>query len=285
MAAITKVSTLDSLIQVIVGEATYTFRHNPVMRQCVDVRNFPNHAGSPIDFPKYGKVTAYSLTEGVAMGEQAWSDTDVSITPGEVGLKVIITKAALKRGPASLERDLADECNRAIAYKLDYDLLALLDGFSSSKGSANAALTVAHLQQAISMVQGNATEPGPPPYFIVLHPYQLYDIGAAIGVGATYPVPTGISEEVLRHWVHIPVLLGATVFYDGNIVVDASDDAKGGVFSKSAIRLCVTQEPEPVQEYIGDLRATELDVVMEYGYAEWSDSMGVEIYTDAGTPA
>ena len=284
MAVITTTSDLDSLIQVVVGEAKYTFRHTPIMRQCVDVFEFPEHKGGPIDYPKFGKLTAYGLTEGTDMGYQAWSDSDVSITPAEVGLCVPVSRMTMRRAPAMLGRMLTDECNRAVATKLDTDLLSLLDGFSTSKGSAGSALTVAILEQAIQLVKHNSTEPGPPPYFIVLHGYQAYDIIAAMGVAGTYPVPQGPSASVLQNLLG-GRFLGCTFYEDSNITVDSDDDAKGGDFSKLAIKLCVVVEPKLEIERDASLRADEFNLVMEYGYGEWSDSMGVEIYTDAATPA
>jgi len=280
----TKVSDLASIIQVIVSDVQYTARNEPVMRQLVWVMDLPEHKGEPIDVPKLGKLTAQSLTEGIDLASpQTLTDTDISISPGEVGLQVILTDRMLSRAPAGFFNMVADECGRAYAEKLDTDLLSLLDGFSISTPGTGVVLQLPDLSNARAYVRGNPTEPGPEPLYCVLHPFQLNSIvNELVPVTAVAAMPPNISEEVLRDYFKGKTRpFGMPVFEDGNITVDGSDDAKGGVFSKKAIILIVTQEALPKTQRDESLRAEEVNLIGEYGYAEWQDSFGVEIYSQA----
>ena len=74
------------------------------------------------------------------------------------------------------------------------------------------------------------------------------------------------------------------IWEDGNIEIDSSDDAKGGIFTQNAIFLAITLEPTEEVQRDASLRGSELVVVGEYGYAEWLDAAGVELYSDATAP-
>jgi len=283
----TKTSDLDSIIQIIVGDVQYTARHDPVMRQLVWVIDMPEHKGHPIDVPKLGSLTAYSLTEGVDLASpQALADTDVTITPAEVGLQVILTDRMLSRAPANFFNMVGDECGRAYAEKLDEDLLGLLDGFSTSTPGDSVVLQLTDLSNARAHVRGNSTEPGPEPIYCVLHPYQLNSIvNELVPVTNVAAMPSGISEEVLRNYfIGKTKIFGMPVFEDGNLSAalgSGSDSAKGGVFSQKAIILIVTAEASARRQRDESLRAEEVNLVGEYGYAEWQDSFGVEIFSEA----
>ena len=244
----------------------------------------PEHKGHPIDIPRLGTLTAQSLTEGVDLASpQTLGDSDVSISPEEVGLQVILTDRMLDRAPAGFFNMVADECGRAYAEKLDTDLLSLLDGLSTSTPGAGIVLQLTDLSNARAYVRGNPTEPGPEPLYCVLHPYHLNSIvNELVPVTNVAAMPPDISEEVLRNYfVGKTKIFGMPVFEDGNIAVDANNDAKGGVFSKKAFILIVTQEAKPRTQEDTSLRATELNLIGEYGYAEWQDSFGVEIFAEA----
>ena len=75
----------------------------------------------------------------------------------------------------------------------------------------------------------------------MLHPYQAHDLAADISPTGSYPVPAGISQTVLEnHWV--ARAFGVDIFQAGNLAVDASDDAKGAVFSKEALVLVMFKD-------------------------------------------
>lgn len=286
----TTVSDLDSIIQVIVGQVRFTARHAVPMANLVTRVDMPENRGSPIDVPKLGSLTAFDLTEGVDYTSfEAVTDSDVSINPTEVGVFVALTRRSLSRAPAGFEQMVANEAKRAYAYKLDVDLLRQLDSFSTSMPGAGTVLAIGQLSAARSRVKGG-TEPGEGPVRAVLHPFQVKDIVDDLVPGASNAIPAGISDDITRQYLTDENYLGRTKLYgmdiyeDGNIEIDSADDTKGGVFTQNSILLAITMEPTEETENNVSLRGHELVIVGEYGYAEWLDAAGVEIYSDATAP-
>jgi len=67
--------------------------------------------------------------------------------------------------------------------------------------------------------------------YFVAHGYQLKDLEDELNSGTgTYPLPTGLSEDVFRNGLRGQVG-GALIKVDGNIQVITGDDVRGGVFS------------------------------------------------------
>lgn len=284
--AVTTVSDLDSIIQVIVAETQFTSRQGVVMRQLVRVLEMPEHKGNPIDRPKLGKLTANNLTEGADIAApQSLTDTDISINPTEVGLQSVLTDRMLSRAPMGFDKMVAEEHARAYKEKMDTDLLGLFSGFSTGESSAGNAINLGDLGVGRARVKG-ASEPGPEPFYYVLHTYHAWDIQGSIlplsSGNAGNPLD-GVSQEVVRSGL-LGQLFGTPVFESGLISVDSSDDAYSAIFSKEAILLVVTDEGSMRPERDESLRATELNYVGEYGFGEWVDSYGFYFLNDATAP-
>ena len=286
---VTTASDLDSLIQVIVGEMRFTARHAVPMANLVTRVDMPENRGSPFDLPKLDTLTAVNLTEGVDVTSfETVTDSDVSIDPTEVGVFVALTDRSLRRAPAAFESAVAGEAARAYAYKLDLDLLRQLDSFSTSLVGAGSAVGINHLSAARSRVKGGS-EPGQGPVHVVLHPFGIKDIVDDLVPGASNAIPAGISDDVTRQYltenfVGNTKLYGMSVWEDGNIELDTLDDAIGGLFCQNAIFLAITMEPTQEKQRDASLRGDEIVIVGEYGYAEWLDAAGVELYHDATAP-
>lgn len=287
--AVTTAADLDSLIQVIVGEMRFTARHATPMANLVTRVDMPEHRGAPFDLPKLDTLTAVELTEGVDQTSfETVTDTDVSIDPTEVGVFVALTDRSLRRAPEAFERAVAGEAARAYAYKLDVDLIRQMDSFSTSLAGANTALAIGHLSAGRSRVKGGS-EPGQGAVNIVLHPYGIKDLVDDLVPAASNAIPAGISDDVTRqglteNFVGTTKLYGMYLWEDGNVEIDASDDGKGGLFCENAIFLAITLEPTEEMQRDASLRGNELVVVGEYGYAEWLDAAGAELYHDATAP-
>ena len=286
----TTVADLDSIIQVIVADIRLTARHAVPMANLVTRIMMPEHRGSPIDVPKLGTLTAVELTEGTDYTSfETVTDSDVSIDPTEVGVFVKLTDRMLRRAPAGFERTVAGEGGRAYAYKLDLDLLRQMDSFSTSLGASGTVLESGDLIAARALVKGG-TEPGIGAVHCVLHPYGIKDLVDDLVPSASNAIPAGISDDVTRqylteNYVGNTKLYGMNVWEDGNIEITATPDAKGGVFCENAIFLAITLEPTEEKQRDASSRGDELVIVGEYGYAEWLDAAGVELFHDATAPA
>ena len=282
--AITTSDSIGDVVDTVIAEARRTQMHRTVMEPLVRTYRVPRGAGDRLEIPKFGTVAAGALTEGVDMtNPQTLTTSKVSITPAEVGAQIVLTDRALRTAKEDMARAAGRVLGDAIARKLDKDLLGLLDGFSASLGAAGQNISMGHLRAAVSRLHG-AAEPAPQPFHAVLHPYQAHDLAADISPTGTYPVPAGISQTVLEnHWV--ARAFGVDVFQAGNLTVDASDDAKGAVFSKEALVLVMFKDWAVERERDASLRAWELNVVADYGLGEYADAWGVEMYFDASTPS
>lgn len=288
--ALTTTSTVDDILPKFLAEARMVAEHSRVMENLVDKISLPRGEGLSVNVPKFNRLSAANLTEGVDMQQaQTISDTGLVITPSEVGIQVVITDKALRSVSEPLMRRAGAIMGNAMARKRDVDLLTMLDGFATSQPGAGATLGIGHIQAQVARIRANSAEPGPMPIHTVLHDFQYYDIAQDLlnigsGVlGTVDGIPEGPSADVLRDH-YVGRLVGTSIFVDNNISVDASDDAKGGVFSQKALIFVPVLEDITSTERDESLRATEVNHISEYGIGEYVDLWGAEIYSDATTP-
>lgn len=285
----TTVADLDSIIQTIVGSVRFTARHAVPMAAVVTRIDMPEHRGSPIDLPKLNTLTAFDLTEGVDWNSfEKVGDTDVSIDPTEVGVFVALTDRLLRRSPAAFEKLVSAEARRAYAYKLDLDLTRQVSSFSTQLVASGNPVGIGHLTAARAQITGKG-EPGEQDISVVLHPYHIKDLVDDLVSAASTDVGSGLSDEITRqyltrNYVGRTKLYGMPIFEDGNFEIDGTPDAHGVVMSRNAIFLAITKEPSEEKERDISLRGTELVITGEYGYAEWLDNGGVDIFGDAAAP-
>lgn len=184
--------------------------------------------------------------------------------------------------------------------KRDSDLLAILDSGTTSLGS-NSTMTMGQAAAARALLSGNAVAsggPAPQPYALVHHPFTLLDIvdvltpiipkavGSSSKGGGHQAMPGGVTDNVLRNYT-IGRLFGMPVVEDGNLTISSSV-AKGGVFStgqNGSIILATADEWGVEEERDASLRATELNIVGEYGVSKYLANWIVELAMNAATPA
>ena len=176
----------------------------------------------------------------------------------------------------------------AIQRKKDEDGITALDsGSSAADPGAGATLTSGHIAAAKVNISSNTTEPGPPPYRAVLHGFQIKDLYDELvaGMGAA-PTPEGPTARVFTTGFYLPIA-GVEVYEDGNIPIDTSNDAKGGVFSQQGVVLVQGIAPRMAlvrKEEIGG-GATDVFHYDEYAYGIRSSTRWVfEMESDATAP-
>ena len=76
-------------------------------------------------------------------------------------------------------------------------------------------------------------------------------------------------------------LWGVPIFSDGNITIDSTPDAIGGLFSKGALCYVMSKEWSIERERDASLRGWELVAVADYGAFELVDKWGCELKHDA----
>ena len=262
----------------------------------------PTGEGSVYEETEMTRAVAYALTEGVDMAQmQEITDTNMEITPGEVGAQVGPTDLASKQFTkrADLPRLLGEILGKAIITKEDVDLLALGDGHSVALGSAGAALTSGYIMaagsairaggQAAAAIVAGTPEVAPDPIYGVFNDNMMHTVNKELsigiaGAGSGVQIPgTDYSVEVLKN-AEVRRIGGVNVYIDNNMGKDASDDAKGHVASREAnrfVRFDGGPKIEPDRDPSG--RITEHNIVEVYGTGQWKDAWGREMLFDAAS--
>lgn len=276
MAATTS-STLDDLFVSIVAQARYTAEEQSLLRNLVTVYNIDGQAGKTVQVPKYPSISAAALTEGTDMSSTTVSTSSVSITVAEVGAQVLLTDLAAM-GAGNPAEELGTVLGNAIATKMDKDLIALFDGFSSSLGATTTELTAAYLFQAAATLRANKVTGR---IVGVFHPYQTYALKA--NLTNTFANPNGgdLQNEAMRNG-YVGTIAGIDIFESANVTVDGSGDAKGAIFAPQALALAMKRDFNIEPQRDASNRAWELNATAIYGVGELDDSYGVEMYFDAG---
>jgi len=275
--ASTTTSTLDDLFTSIVREAIFTAQESSLVRNLVTTYDISGDDGKAIQVPVYPEVSAAGLTEGTDMSSTAVSTTSVTITAAEVGVQAVLTDLAARSSSRDIAGDLGKVLGEGIAKKMDEDLIALFDGFSTSVGSAGTELIASHIFSAAARLD-NANAPGQK--YMVIHPYQAYNLKA--NLTNTFANPNGgdLQNEAMRNG-YVGRIAGVDIFESANITRDGSDDAKGAVFVPQAIGLAVKWDINIEPERDASIRGWELNATACYGVVELKDDYGIEMYFDA----
>lgn len=275
MAATTS-TTLDDLFANIIAAARYTAEEESLMMGLVTMYNIGDEAGKTIQVPKYPAVTAAALTEGTDMSSSTVSTSSVSITVGEVGAQVVLTDVAAM-GSGNPAEELGTVLGNSIATKIDTDLIALFDGFSTALGGAGTEITVADIFKAAATLR-NAKAQGD--IFAVVHPFQAYQLKA--NLTNTFANPNGgTAQNTAMVNSYVGTIAGVDIYESSNITVDGSDDAKGAVFSREAMAIAMKRDFQIETQRDASLRAFELNATAVYGVGELDDSYGVEMLFDS----
>ncbi len=275
MAATTS-TTLDDLFANIIAQARFTAEEESLMMGLVTQYNIGDEAGKTIQVPKYPAITAADLTEGTDMSSTTVSTSSVSITVGEVGAQVVLTDLAAM-GAGNPAEELGTVLGNAIATKMDVDLIALFDGFSTALGAAGQEITVADLFKAAATLRNNKAQGE---IFAVVNPFQAYQLKA--NLTNTFANPNGgDAQNTAMVNAYVGTIAGIDVYESANVAVDGNDDAKGAVFSREALAIAMKRDFQIEAQRDASLRAFELNATAIYGVGELDDTYGVEMLFDA----
>jgi N4-gp56 family major capsid protein len=275
MAATTS-TTLDDLFANIIAAARFTAEEESLMMGLVTMYNIGDEAGKTIQVPKYPAVTAADLTEGTDMSSSTVSTSSVSITVGEVGAQVVLTDVAAM-GSGNPAEELGTVLGNSIATKIDTDLIALFDGFSTALGGAGTEITVADIFKAAATLRNNKAQGD---IFAVVHPFQAYQLKA--NLTNTFANPNGgDAQNTAMVNSYVGTIAGVDIYESSNITVDGSDDAKGAVFSREALAIAMKRDFQIETQRDASLRAFELNATAVYGVGELDDTYGVEMLFDS----
>jgi len=128
------------------------------------------------------------------------------------------------------------------------------------------------------------SEPVPPPYIAVFHPYTITGIVDQLTVpSATLSFPDSLSLPLLReYWRGQEKIYGVNIFTAGNI--RSGSACYGALFSPMAFIYLVGWEPENWVEEDKSLRGWEIGVVADYNMVEEDGAYGRAMLFDGQAP-
>ena len=277
MADETTSSTVSELYTEIVAEAQFVIQEKSIMKNLV--KNYAiAGGGKSVEVPIYAAVAAAAVNEATDLSNTAINPTSVTITASEVGVMTTLTDLARNSAPRNVAADIGRLFGEAIAKKMDQDLIALFDGFSTAAGTDSAALTPATVFNAASTLRA-AGLPVDETY-LVLHPKVAFDLKS--GLTNTFAgLDHDLSNEALRNGF-IGQIAGIKIFETGNMDnTGTAGDYKGGMFHKDALALAMMQDIKIETQRDASLRADEIVATAVYGVGELHDSYGIEVIADS----
>ena len=291
----TTTSNLSDSLPTIIASARIVREYEGTMTSdsVVDKVTLDENTGTIWNEVRLDKLTAQGVSETTMLDNpQQMSDSLLSLTPTVAGIQTIVTDRVYRRLSSNVLAQIGVLGQNALQRKKDKDGLTQLDSFSTALCGAGATLTVGHISAGQSRIFGNTTEPAPPGNVsVVLPPFQLKDIQDQLTVGITTTASNGagsvdgLTAEMIRNG-YSGQLFNANVFTDGNISIDSSDDAKGGIFHQMAIILVEGHAPKAENRRRPDIGggAEEIFLYDEYIFGERRDEWGYELYSDATAP-
>jgi hypothetical protein len=266
-------STLSELYTEIVAEALFVASERSVMRPLV--KNYAiSGGGKSVEVPIYAAVSAAAVSEASDLSNTAINPSSVTITASENGIMTTLTDLARNAAPRNVAADIGRLFGEAIAKKIDTDLTALFDGFSSVVGSAGAEVTVAKIFEAVATLRQAAV---PMPLAGVLNPKVAYNVKKNLTNTFVNPNPNDLTNEALRTG-YVGNIAGVQMFETSNVDgTSDTDNCKGGIFHKDALGLAMMQDLKIETQRDASLRADEIVATAVYGVGELHDSYGVEI--------
>ena len=271
-------STLSELYTEIVAEALFVASEKSIMRPLV--KNYAiSGGGKSVEVPIYAAVSAAAVSEATDLSNTAINPSSVTITASENGIMTTLTDLARNSAPRNVAADIGRLFGEAIAKKIDTDLTALFDGFSTAVGAADAALTSALVFQAIANVRNAGVSMDG--VSTVIHPMVAYDLKANLTNTFANANGNDVSNEALRNGF-VGRLGGVPIYETTNIAnTGTGGDYKQGVFHRDALALAMMQDLKIETQRDASLRADEIVATAVYGVGELNDTYGVEVHSDS----
>jgi len=292
----TTTTNITNLQEKVIGPARMTLKDDVLaIKGSFEVVTGEAGMDDTYNSPKLPGVTAVGLTEGVDMTTETLVDSNVAISATEVGVSVELTNKMLR----TVKRDeflrrAGIAMGSAVNVKQEQDFATLIDGFSNFVGLDGSAASIGQLGAGLAQLRA-ASEPVNEAMFrdvsAVVHPYGWHDIAGDLfptGSGDSHAPATSqnnsASERVLNNFFPVGSYFGTPIKVSTNLV-ESSTDVRGGIMHKNA---ALIYEWMPVTLEVDDsdksMRATELDMVIDYGFAEILDIHGREWRYDITAP-
>lgn len=252
-----------------------------VMPPLVRVADISEESTLTVEFPKWPLLSAVDLTEGTDASNTAVNTSSTGVTADEAGIMITVTDMLLSSSSLGGLEPYAMELGKALANKIDSDLLAEVADFTSSVGATGVDMTEANFLEAIyTLESGNAVGP----FVAVLHPAQVHDLRTALAAttGAVWGGASAPAEDLGA----FGSLYGVDVFKSTNCASVNTDADRQGVMmpmgNQSGLAYVLKTGARTEFQRDASLRATEIVVTAIYGdeCVNTASNGGVAIITD-----
>lgn len=235
-----------------------------VMPPLVRVADISSDSTLTVEFPKWPLLTATDLTEAIDMGNTAVNTTSTLVTADEAGIMITVTDMLLNGAGLGGLEPFATELGKALANKIDADLLSTASSLVSSVGTSGAAMTEANFLSALyTLESGNAKGP----FISVLHPYQVSNLRTSIAAttGAVWGGPSAPAADVGS----LGTLYGVDIVQSTNCAsVNVNVDRQGVMMplgNQSGLAYVLKTGAKTEFQRDASLRSTEIVVTAIYG--------------------
>lgn len=285
MANETTSTSLNDLMPQIVAEALFVASERSLMRGLVRNYSIPAGSGKSIVVPRYPRVTATALNEGVAPSNTEVTTDGVTLTVSEVGLTTIVSDVALLGASSNVIADIGRLFGEAIARKMDTDIMARFDalGGVSSVGGVSTAATAALLFQAAAKLRAQGYDTAADCAF-VLHPNVAYDVKSTIT--STFAAPaSAVGNSALENG-YIGMLAGIPV-YESSLVGLTGDsggttgDYACALIHRDALGLAMMKDITIESQREAQLRGFSLTGSAVYAQGVLYNGAGVKMVFDS----
>lgn len=274
MANESTTTSLAELLPTIKQEAQYQAEEATVMRNLVRNYDLPFSTGTTVNVPKWGVLSAADLTEGTDMANTEVTTTESVLTVAERGVMATLTDLAMRTSQENAMSGVAGVLGRAMARKIDQDIIANFDNFSVVVGGATTTATVALIEEAITTLE--AQNLSRDDLVIVLHPKIFYDVNANLTNTFANPNGGAIQDEFMT--TGFAQMINGVPAYKSANIADAVGVSKGAIFHRDALGYASLVDWNIEPERDASLRATELNATATYATGEVWDEYGVELH-------
>ena len=273
----TNSTTLDDLFVNIVAQARFEAEQASLMMGLVSNYNIAGQAGKTVQVPRYPKITAAALDEGTAPTDTDVSTTMADITVSEVGNTVLLTDLAAM-GAGNPAQEIGTSLGRAIATKIDVDLIGKFTTFTTDVGATGASFTAAHLFKAAATIRANGVSGA---LAAVVHPFMAYDLKSSLTTAFANPQNSDIVNEAMRTG-YVGTIAGIDIYESNNISIDTAgqnptNDGVAAVFSPEALAIALKSEFNLETQRNATRRGTELVATAIYGVDVLDDDHAVKM--------
>lgn len=231
-------STLSELYTEIVAEAEFVIQEKSLMMNLVKNYTIAG-GGKSVEVPIYSAIAAAAVSEATDLSNTAVDPSSVTITASEVGVMTTLTDLARNSAPRNVVADIGRLFGEGIAKKMDQDLIALFDGFSTTLGDGTTAISAASIFNAASTLRAAGLPIDE--CVAVLHPKIAYDLKANLTNTFANPNAGDLQNEAMRNGF-VGTLAGIKIFETSNMSnTGTAGDYKGAVMHKDALALATMQ--------------------------------------------